>query len=132
MARTFEFVLHFVGCVTVTVSPNQIIIIIIIINIFGSKFPCMDYGAGWVQQYFPDQQTSARRSKYCWKEKKSHRQYSVENQNIHEQESALGLIHRSIYYMCTSETESFLPICISYSDIVSWPSIFIIYSFIFF
>ena len=31
MARTFEFVLHFVGCVTVTVSPNQIIIIIIII-----------------------------------------------------------------------------------------------------
>ena len=29
MARTFEFVLHFVGCVTVTVSPNQIIIIII-------------------------------------------------------------------------------------------------------
>ena len=33
MARTFEFVLHFVGCVTVTVSPNQIIIIIIIIII---------------------------------------------------------------------------------------------------
>ena len=32
MARTFEFVLHFVGCVTVTVSPNQIIIIIIIIK----------------------------------------------------------------------------------------------------
>ena len=31
MARTFEFVLHFVECVTVTVSPNQIIIIIIII-----------------------------------------------------------------------------------------------------
>ena len=31
MARTFEFVLQFVGCVTVTVSPNQIIIIIIII-----------------------------------------------------------------------------------------------------
>ena len=29
--RTFEFVLHFVRCVTVTVSPNQIIIIIIII-----------------------------------------------------------------------------------------------------
>ena len=27
MARTFEFVLHFVRCVTVTVSPNQIIII---------------------------------------------------------------------------------------------------------
>ena len=27
MAHTFEFVLHFVGCVTVTVSPNQIIII---------------------------------------------------------------------------------------------------------
>ena len=26
MARTFEFVLQFVGCVTVTVSPNQIII----------------------------------------------------------------------------------------------------------
>ena len=26
-ARTFEFVLHFVGCDTVTVSPNQIIII---------------------------------------------------------------------------------------------------------
>ena len=33
MARTFEFVLYFVGCVTVTVSPNQIIIIIIIIII---------------------------------------------------------------------------------------------------
>ena len=33
MARTFEFVLQFVGCVTVTVSPNQIIIIIIIIII---------------------------------------------------------------------------------------------------
>ena len=33
MARTFKFVLHFVGCVTVTVSPNQIIIIIIIIII---------------------------------------------------------------------------------------------------
>ena len=33
MARTFEFVLQFVGCVTVTVSPNQIIIIIIIISI---------------------------------------------------------------------------------------------------
>ena len=31
MARTFEYVLHFVSCVTVTVSPNQIIIIIIII-----------------------------------------------------------------------------------------------------
>ena len=31
MARTFEVVLHFVRCVTVTVSPNQIIIIIIII-----------------------------------------------------------------------------------------------------
>ena len=31
MARTFEYVLHFVGCDTVTVSPNQIIIIIIII-----------------------------------------------------------------------------------------------------
>ena len=29
MARTFEFVLHFVRCVTVTVSPNRIIIIII-------------------------------------------------------------------------------------------------------
>ena len=29
MARTFEFVLHFVGCVTVTVSPNRIIIIIV-------------------------------------------------------------------------------------------------------
>ena len=29
MARTFEYVLHFVRCVTVTVSPNQIIIIII-------------------------------------------------------------------------------------------------------
>ena len=28
---SFEFVLQFVGCVTVTVSPNQIIIIIIII-----------------------------------------------------------------------------------------------------
>ena len=32
-ARTFEYVLHFVGCDTVTVSPNQIIIIIIIIII---------------------------------------------------------------------------------------------------
>ena len=32
MARTFEYVLHFVRCVTVTVSPNQIIIIIIIIK----------------------------------------------------------------------------------------------------
>ena len=31
MARTFEFVLHFVRCVTVTVSPNQISIIIVII-----------------------------------------------------------------------------------------------------
>ena len=31
MARTFEYVLHFVRCVTVTLSPNQIIIIIIII-----------------------------------------------------------------------------------------------------
>ena len=30
MARTFEYVLHFVRCVTVTVSPNQIISIIII------------------------------------------------------------------------------------------------------
>ena len=30
MARTFEFVLHFVRCVTVTVSPNQIVTIIII------------------------------------------------------------------------------------------------------
>ena len=30
MACTFEFVLHFVRCVTVTVSPNQIIINIII------------------------------------------------------------------------------------------------------
>ena len=30
LARTFEFVLHFVSCVAVTVSPNQIIIIIII------------------------------------------------------------------------------------------------------
>ena len=30
MAHTFEYVLHFVRCVTVTVSPNQIIIIIII------------------------------------------------------------------------------------------------------
>ena len=29
MARTFEYVLHFVRCDTVTVSPNQIIIIII-------------------------------------------------------------------------------------------------------
>ena len=29
-ARTFEYVLHFVGCDTVTLSPNQIIIIIII------------------------------------------------------------------------------------------------------
>ena len=34
MARTFAFVLHFVGCVTVTMSPNQIIIIIIIIFFF--------------------------------------------------------------------------------------------------
>ena len=33
--RTFEFVLQFVGCVTVTVSPNQIIIIIIIITLDG-------------------------------------------------------------------------------------------------
>ena len=32
MARTFEFVLHFVRCVLVTVSPNKIIIIIIIMN----------------------------------------------------------------------------------------------------
>ena len=31
-ARTFEFVSHFVECDTVTVSPNQIIIIIIIIK----------------------------------------------------------------------------------------------------
>ena len=38
MARTFEFVLHFVGCVTVTVSPNQIIIIIIIIIIIKCCF----------------------------------------------------------------------------------------------
>ena len=38
MARTFEFVLQFVGCVTVTVSPNQIIIIIIIIIIKAAKF----------------------------------------------------------------------------------------------
>ena len=37
MARTFEFVLHFVRCVTVTVSPNQIIIIIIIIIIISLK-----------------------------------------------------------------------------------------------
>ena len=29
MARTFEYVLHFVECDTVTVSPNQIIIIIV-------------------------------------------------------------------------------------------------------
>ena len=35
-ARTFEFVLHFVRCVRVTVSPNQIIIIIIIISDSGS------------------------------------------------------------------------------------------------
>ena len=32
-ARTFEFVLHFVGFDMVTVSPNQIIIIIIIIHL---------------------------------------------------------------------------------------------------
>ena len=31
-AHIFEFILQFVGCDTVTVSPNQIIIIIIIIN----------------------------------------------------------------------------------------------------
>ena len=36
MARTFEYVLHFVRCATVTVSPNQIIIIIII-----------DFGEHW-------------------------------------------------------------------------------------
>ena len=29
MAHTFEFVLRFLSCVTVTVSPNQIIIIFI-------------------------------------------------------------------------------------------------------
>ena len=34
MARISEFVLHFVMCVTMTVSPNQIIIIIIIIILF--------------------------------------------------------------------------------------------------
>ena len=33
LLRTFEFVLHFLGCDTVTVSPNQIIIIIVIIII---------------------------------------------------------------------------------------------------
>ena len=33
-ARTFEYALHFVGCDTVTVSPNQIIIIVIIIIFF--------------------------------------------------------------------------------------------------
>ena len=32
-ARTFEFVLHFVKCDTVAVSPTQIIIIIIIMNV---------------------------------------------------------------------------------------------------
>ena len=38
MARTFEFVLHFVGCVTVTVSPNQIISIIVIkVRLFYSQ-----------------------------------------------------------------------------------------------
>ena len=44
MARTFEFVSQFVGCVTVTVSPNQIIIIIIIM-LLGSGLPifaCME------------------------------------------------------------------------------------------
>ena len=30
MAHTFDFVLHFVRCVMVTVSPNQIIIVVII------------------------------------------------------------------------------------------------------
>ena len=37
-ARTFEYVLHFVGCDTVTVSSNQIIIIIIIIIIMWRDF----------------------------------------------------------------------------------------------
>ena len=40
MARTFEFVSQFVGCVTVTVSPNQIIIIIIIIIISAGRWCC--------------------------------------------------------------------------------------------
>ena len=34
MARTVEFVLHFVRCVTVTVSPNQIMIIITHISMY--------------------------------------------------------------------------------------------------
>ena len=42
MARTFEFVLHFVGCVTVTLSPNQINIIIIIIIIIISYMKLKD------------------------------------------------------------------------------------------
>ena len=41
--RTFEFVLHFVGCVTVTVSPNQIIIIIIINNHLAQKKILLKY-----------------------------------------------------------------------------------------
>ena len=34
MARTFEFVLHLVRCVTVTVSPNQIIITFIMLVLY--------------------------------------------------------------------------------------------------
>ena len=55
LARTFEFVLHFVGCVTVTVSPNQIIIIIIIIIIkvemsFQVYLLGDTLGAGWGEE----------------------------------------------------------------------------------
>ena len=47
MVRTFEYVLHFVRCVTVSVSPNQIIIIIIILQ-FQLKFSIINY----YQQYY--------------------------------------------------------------------------------
>ena len=51
MARTFElFLLHFVRCVTVTVSPNQIIIIIIIIIEVKAGEPCL-LGAGIVSKF---------------------------------------------------------------------------------
>ena len=46
VARTFEYVLHFVRCVTVTVSPNQIIIIIIIIICAlngAAQWPCVSF-----------------------------------------------------------------------------------------
>ena len=47
MARTFEYVLHCVKCVTVTVSPNQIIIIII--HYFHKKSPKFDNGLSFQQ-----------------------------------------------------------------------------------